>query len=137
MTRNQIHQHILDRGTEDIDITIDVVYYWWWVFNRALFEGKMKAPDRVEFFHKDAEVLGWYEHNIDATKYKHVIGLNWSILEAERQLFLNVLAHEMVHMCQSVYEPDQDAVHGKYFYSFRPVFADAGLSLASTYKTFD
>jgi hypothetical protein len=133
MTRDQIYNHIQERGDEDLDITPDLVYRWWWVLNNALFSGSLPVPDRVEYC-KDSNTLGWYHDNsFWGRKYKHIIGLNVVALESRRELFLNVLAHEMVHMHQGVYRPEDCAVHGKYFFSFAPLFEDAGLELTRTY----
>lgn len=48
-----------------------------------------------------------------------------------KNLFLNVLAHEMIHACQ--YQQGQIVNHGKAFWEWRKKFRYNGLSLAIKY----
>jgi hypothetical protein len=93
-------------------------------------------PCKLKLYRR-GEYLGWYQHQVFGRKYKHIVGLHQVELETSLELFVNVLAHEMVHMHQAIYRPDDCAVHGKYFYSFVGVFQQAGLTLKRTYTPDD
>lgn len=131
MTKNEIYNHIVNRGHEQVHITHGLVYHWCHTFNKAIFEDTLIIPQKFVYV-KDKDTLGWFQEFPTSRKNKYVIALNGCRLQ-ERSSFLTVLVHELVHLHQAIHAPKDKAHHGKYFFSFRDVIEAAGMPLEKSY----
>jgi len=122
----KIRNHLKTNGQNYCFITESMVLMWWRVLNDAIFGGKLKQPKRFELrnFHK--ETLGWCKSHGRKSTGNVVIGLRREY--DDRNTFLTVLAHEMVH--QSQWEEDSRMTHGGTFHVWeRRVNQATGLPL--------
>lgn len=126
--------HIKVRGQQtDFHLTESFCLYWWHKLNVAVFDSMLTPPVRFELkAYRGAG--GWckpWRHN--AKERRVTIGINTDIWE--RQAFLSVLAHEMVHQweweVQQEWNPKIN--HGKNFYSWtNKLLTRVGLPLTET-----
>lgn len=130
MTRSKLNRLIKYNGNDEVDVTPMLVFEWWLQLDEALFNYRLPDPDKLLLINHP-RYLGWYMFNPCARKYKHTIAINHSEPFTLYQ-FLSTLGHEMVHMYQSVHHPNDDSIHGRFFWSWEPIFEEAGLLLATT-----
>jgi hypothetical protein len=108
--------------------TVDECEYWFKIINKEVFESILPDFDDIiikrlrgawaycpmYFSIPDKEIIAELEMNNYVKNHTH---------------FLNVLAHEMVHLYQA--HTYRDSNHGPTFYEWRPRFQEFGLFLES------
>ena len=123
--RQKIKKHLKRQGhRDDFEITHHLVFHWWHVLNKAVFDGKLKTPKNVILRNFRDESLGWCMAGKNDPSV--ILGLRRELYN--RKTFLTVLVHEMVH----AYEHQ---VHGKMshretFYMWKEaIYENTGLTL--------
>jgi hypothetical protein len=134
--RQRVKRHVKTRGSQaNFDITETLCLYWWAKLNAAIFDDKLTRPVRFEI-RKYRGMCGWCRPYGNNKKIRTtVIGINGAL--QDRNTFLNILVHEMIH--QHFWEIDgcwDDSAphHGKEFFEWAPrIKRTAGLTLAVSY----
>lgn len=106
-------------------VTQERVDYWLKTINREIFKGQLKLfrEVRIKRLHKKwAWCVGEYDENDDP--YCDLVLNNY--MKSERHM-VGVLAHEMVHDAQWVWEEKMD--HGKSFFSYKEALKKFGIIL--------
>ena len=95
--------------------------------NRQVFNGELKMPNFRLVYSKEywGECIG----NIDDNS-KCTIKINKSFLS--RRLFINTLAHEMVHQWEWL--TNEDMTHGRQFFQWRKEMEKYGIILSRSYR---
>ena len=102
------------------------IEYWFKIINDAVFKNKL--PD----FHKIRvrslkDAWAWFEYFHDTGGFE----LQMHHTYASKQLFINILAHEMVHLYQQI--NNEPVGHGKTFTVWAPAFKENYLILQRTW----
>ena len=107
--------------------TLDDVDYAYVIINRYVFENQLKKPKII--LKAGRKVWGtcqWLEEEQKSGSWCEIqINDKWFCM----QWFMNVLAHEMIHLYQFALKKDTGN-HNSTFYSFRPRFKFIGLGLS-------
>lgn len=130
MTRRKIYNYLEKYGDDEADLSLPALYEWCQVFNRAIFDDTLVMPSRIVGVY-DPDTYGWCEEYLTSAN-RYAIGLNHQKIKTQEHL-LTILVHELVHLHQFFHEPTDTAIHGKYFFSFRPLVEEAGLELTTRY----
>ena len=126
-----INSHIKDTMDtfSEFQVDQDDLDYWFNVINEEIFEGDCPSPHLMLVkrqrgswgYVKQAEFGG-----------EHWVALFMSHKFATLAAFLQILAHEMVHVWQFLKLGDTGS-HNKHFYSWRDRFKEFGLDLRRNY----
>lgn len=104
--------------------TLDACNLWFSITNDEVFSNKL-----VPITFSIKRLRGsWGYYDADKGENGTLILTTWF---SSKELFLNVLAHEMVHVYQHQF--NQPIGHGKSFWEWRKRFKRNGLTLASVY----
>ena len=134
--RQRVKRHVKTRGSlGNFTITESFCLYWWTKLNSAVFDDKLTPPTRFEI-KKYRGMCGWARPFGKNRKVRTtIIGVNSDL--HDRNTFLNVLAHEMVHQWEWEVDgcwDDSAPHHGKEFFEWAPrLKRTAGLDLAVSY----
>ena len=121
--QEKVRDHLDSRSTHTVEITENLVRYWWRVLNVAVFRGKLNPP--VEIVIK--QIKGEYGHCLGYPDEKKV-NIIISPDVTSRELFLTVLVHEMVHQWE--HETYSRMGHAKRFYAWKGrIYNNLGLDL--------
>mmetsp|Transcript_4429 Transcript_4429/g.11092 ORF Transcript_4429/g.11092 Transcript_4429/m.11092 type:complete len:244 (-) Transcript_4429:129-860(-) len=134
--RRRIREHLTRRGDESLggSLTVAMCLFWWHKLNRAVFDGALSPPKRIELkaFRADK---GWCKPwRRNARTPRVVMGLNSEI--STRAELLRILCHEMVHQYdwEIGKEWDSRVQHSARFYDWRArLSARVNLPLRSSY----
>jgi len=94
--RKKIVQHLRRRGhVADFKVTPVLVMRWWNLLNKALFDGKLRAPHTIEVkAYRNA--YGYCTPMAEKGKVRLKINSEFY----DRKEFITILAHEMIHQWQ-------------------------------------
>lgn len=127
--KNKIINHIKKYGKNNkFKITNRIIKYWWKLINIAIFDNKLHSTEfKIKNIASDtyAECEGFiYEDN---EEIKILITINSSNI-LNREHFITVLIHEMVHSYQYLYL--KNISHGKSFFDWKECIEETlGLKL--------
>ena len=109
--QEKVRDHLDRRGTHTVEITENLVRYWWRILNIAVFRGKLNPP--VEIVIK--RFKGHYGYCVGYVGKKKVdLGVSPDV--TSRVLFMTVLVHEMVHQWE--HETYNSMGHAKRFFTW-------------------
>lgn len=123
--RDKVKLHIRNHGCKsNFSVTPSLVKYWWHVLNYAVFDGILVFPKQVVCRNFHNGYLGYCEPI--GTKMDIRLGIRRQ--QCDKETFLVVLVHEMVH--QYEWAVHKKMTHGKTFYAWQDrVFDTIGLPL--------
>jgi hypothetical protein len=98
------------------------IEYWFGVINEAVFSHALPNFNEIHINDLD-DVWAWFEHFGETESHE----LQMHHTYDSKQLFLNVLAHEMVHLYQQI--NNQPLGHGKSFRRWERDFEENYLTL--------
>jgi len=131
-TRKTKLQKLLTSKEEHLyETTFEDCEEWFRVLNRELFNNKLPDIDYVDIRWR-RKAYAYYEY-IGDTKDKdfQLTVLNMNKKYKSKKFFVEVLAHEMVHHYQFVF--DEPIGHGKSFERWADTFNKKGLKLYKVY----
>jgi hypothetical protein len=119
----------LDPGTP-YRVTNDAVKYWFRIINHEVWNDKLPMFNTIHIrpFVKNWAMCIEDTDNPNETKYRLSIDIEFPSF----QLFLNVLAHEMVHLYQFT-QKDESEHHGDSFWKWEFILKSHGLTLSEVY----
>lgn len=114
---------------QEYRVTNEAVRYWFGIFNKTIWNDKLPSFDTIQIrpFVKNWAMCIEDTDNPEVTKYRLSINIHFPNFK----LFLDVLAHEMVHLYQFI--NGDDAEHNEMFFSWQKKLARHGLSLKEYY----
>lgn len=105
--------------------------YWWRVLNRAVFDNELRMPYnvRIRKYNKYNDPLGM----CSGKDYSKLHPVTFDIKEEmdDRKMFMDVLAHEMVHQWEQ--QTFGNMTHGKNFYKWKRKLKELGITLNESY----
>ena len=119
----------LDPGTP-YRVTNDAVKYWFRIINHVIWKDQLPMFNTIQIrpFVRNWAMCIEDSDDPDSTKYRLAIDIEFPSF----QLFLNVLAHEMVHLYQFI-DKDDGEHHGESFWAWEYVLRENGLILSDCY----
>ena len=115
--------------TYEYETTLKDAKEWFNILNRLLFKNKLRPVDEIDIrWRRTAHA--WYEYN-EKLPGTGTTRLLLSKRYKSKQFFVEVMAHEMVHHHQYIYEETVD--HGSSFMKWRDTFNSKGLNLVRAY----
>lgn len=123
-------------GHKFVKTNKDAVKYWFNVINREIFKDKLPQFNNIRIVHLKNNHAQVVTDDYDFDWVNDPIDLEINIHFRTFRLFINVLAHEMVHLWQEIGEVAQDDIgkaHDGYFWSWKDKFAEQGLELDDSY----
>jgi hypothetical protein len=121
----------LDPGTP-YRVTNDSVKYWFRIFNHVIWNDQLPMFDTIQIrpFVKNWAMCIEDTDNPNQTKFRLAIDIEFPTF----QLFLNVLAHEMVHLYQFTQKDESEQHHGDTFWEWEYILKQHGLTLSEAYE---
>jgi predicted metal-dependent hydrolase len=117
----------LDPGSP-FRVTNDAVKYWFRILNHEIWQGQLPMFNTIQI---RPFVKNWAmcieDTDTPQTKYRLAIDIEFPSFE----LFVNVLAHEMIHLHQFINHEDDE--HDDSFWKWESKFASHGLKLEQVY----
>ena len=115
--RRKIKKHLRRNGDNLIEVTPDVVMYWWRLLNEAIFNNELRPPKKVVCRNFRDGNLGFCVTGKRGRSKKDPVVLGVRRELEDRRMFLEVLSHEMVHQYEK--QTNGRMSHGvTYFYSW-------------------
>ncbi len=112
----------------EFEVTETEFWYWFHTLNEEVFEGVVPMPHLIETWREeDGEDYWAYIKHVDIDDTL-VVGLYIRTHYPNKAHFIQVLAHEMIHLWQLLVNGDTGN-HNKHFYGWRNKFAEHGLTL--------
>lgn len=115
--------------TYEYDTTIEDCESWFKILNRELFDNSLPQVHEIDIrWRRGAHA--WYDYD----EKKPGTGTSRLLMNKRyksKQFFVEVLAHEMVHHYQYIY--NEDVGHGSSFLKWRDKFNKKGLNLVKVY----
>lgn len=113
----------------EYDTTIEDCQKWFNILNRELFDSSLPPIDEIDIRWRRG-ALAWYDYDERHPGYG-VAKLLMNKRYKSKQFFVEVLAHEMVHHYQYIY--NEEMGHGSSFFKWRDKFNKKGLNLVRAY----
>ena len=111
------------------ETTIEDTEMWFRILNRHLFDNTLPPVDEIDIrWRRTAHA--WYDYDDSKPGYG-TTKLLLSKRYKSKQFFVEVLAHEMVHHYQYIY--NETVGHGSSFLKWRGKFNKKGLNLVRAY----
>ena len=125
--RKKVRKHLERYGNQtDFVITQRLVMHWWSALNQAVFDGKLPKP--VEIVVK--LVKGAYAESLPTNSDNVSIYIDSEL--KDREFFITVLVHEMVHQYEMVHYGEM--THGPKFYEWKEIIEErVGVKLMRDY----
>lgn len=108
----QIYKHVQQKGQTPVVATQSNVLYWWHRLNHAVFDQQLQTPNYI-ICRQIRNHYGWCDGNTKS------VTLAITTAELPRKVFLEVLAHEMIHQWQ--WYNNLPMSHGDSFWKWRPI----------------
>ena len=113
----------------EYETTIEDCREWFNVLNRELFDNSLPPVDEIDIrWRRGAHA--WYDYD-DALPGQGTAKLLMNKRYKSKKFFVEVLAHEMVHHYQYIY--NEELGHGSSFFKWRDKFNKKGLNLVRAY----
>lgn len=113
----------------EYETTIEDCRLWFNVLNRELFNNSLPPLDEIDIRWR-RKAHAWYDYDQSKPGYgssKLLMNKRYK----SKQFFVEVLAHEMVHHYQYIY--NEEMGHGSSFFKWRDKFNKKGLNLVRAY----
>lgn len=111
------------------ETTIEDCQRWFNILNRELFNCSLPPIDEIDIRWR-RRAHAWYDYD-DRYPGTGITRLLMSKRYKSKKFFVEVLAHEMVHHYQYIY--NEDMGHGSSFFKWRDKFNKKGLNLVRAY----
>lgn len=111
--------------------TVDDIKFWFDVLNEQIFENKLTPIDKI-YIRSHENFHAIYEYFQKKHPQYPKTGLRMCKNYRNEKLFVEILAHEMVHHYQFLYK--ERPGHGKSFNKWKPKFNEKGLRLLKVYN---
>lgn len=111
------------------ETTIEDCQKWFNILNRELFNNCLPKLDEIDIRWR-RKAHAWYDYD-DRCAGDGTTRLLMSRRYKSKQFFIEVLAHEMVHHYQYIY--NEEMGHGSSFFQWRDKFNKKGLNLVRAY----
>ena len=98
--RRKIKKHLRRKGEDWIEVTPDIVMYWWRVLNEAIFNDELRPPKKIVCRNFQNGDLGFCQTGRRNRSKKDPVFLGIRRELEDRNMFIEVVAHEMVHQHQ-------------------------------------
>ena len=108
------------------ETTLEDCRKWFDIINENLFEGKLPPVDEIDIRWRRG-THAYYEYEDDPKRRKHT-SIKMNKRYRTKRLFVEILAHEMVHHWQ--YVMGHADSHGESFNSWKEPFQNKGLVLS-------
>ena len=113
----------------EYETTIEDCQKWFNILNRELFNESLPPVDEIDIrWRRGAHA--WYDYD-ESKPGEGTARLLMNKRYKSKQFFVEVLAHEMVHHYQYIY--NEEMGHGSSFLKWRDKFNKKGLSLSKAY----
>lgn len=113
------------------ETTFEDCQRWFRIINEEIFNNRLPPVDEIDIrWRRKTYAFYFYETDTDDPDYM-VCKLCMNKRYKSKKFFVEVLAHEMVHHYQFMYEKDVD--HGPTFYRWAEKFNRKGLNLVRAY----
>jgi hypothetical protein len=113
----------------EYETTVEDCQRWFNILNRELFDSSLPQIDEIDIrWRRGAHA--WYDYD-ERLPGQGITKLLMSRRYKSKQFFVEVLAHEMVHHYQYIY--NEDMGHGSSFLKWRDKFNKKGLNLSRAY----
>jgi hypothetical protein len=113
----------------EYETTVEDCQEWFNVLNRELFDNSLPRIDEIDIRWRRG-ALAWYDYD-EKKPGKGTAKLLMNKRYKSKQFFIEVLAHEMVHHYQYIY--NEEMGHGSSFFKWRDKFNKKGLNLVRAY----
>ena len=113
----------------EYETTIEDCRTWFNVLNRELFNNSLPPLDEIDVRWR-RKAHAWYDYD-EARPGHGTSKLLMNKRYKSKHFFVEVLAHEMVHHYQYIY--NEEIGHGSSFFKWRDKFNKKGLNLARAY----
>ena len=113
----------------EYETTIEDCQSWFNVLNRELFDNSLPLLDEIDIRWR-RKAHAWYDYDANRPG-EGTARLLMNKRYKSKQFFIEVLAHEMVHHYQYIY--NEDIGHGSSFFKWRGKFNKKGLNLVRAY----
>lgn len=112
----------------EYETTIEDCEEWFNILNRELFKNSLPPVDEIDIRWRRG-AYAYYDY--DENKINGICKLLMNKRYKSKQFFVEVLAHEMVHHYQYIY--NEEMGHGSSFLKWRDTFNKKGLNLVRDY----
>ncbi len=113
----------------EYETTVEDCQRWFNILNRELFENSLPQIDEIDIrWRRGAHA--WYDYD-ERRPGTGTAKLLMNKRYKSKQFFVEVLAHEMVHHYQYIY--NEEMGHGSSFLKWRDKFNKKGLNLSKVY----
>lgn len=113
----------------EYETTIEDCQKWFNILNRELFNESLPPVDEIDIRWR-RRAYAWYDYDESKPGYG-TARLLMNKRYKSKQFFVEVLAHEMIHHYQYIY--NEEMGHGSSFMKWRDKFNKKGLSLSKAY----
>lgn len=113
----------------EYETTVEDCHMWFNVLNRELFDNSLPRIDEVDIRWR-RKAHAWYDYDANRPG-EGTARLLMNKRYKSKQFFIEVLAHEMVHHYQYIY--NEEMGHGSSFFKWRDKFNQKGLNLVRAY----
>lgn len=127
--RSKLAKLLETNDSYEYDTTIEDCENWFKILNRELFDNSLPEVHEIDIrWRRGAHA--WYDYD----ETKPGTGISRLLMNKRyksKQFFVEVLAHEMVHHYQYIY--NEEMGHGSSFMKWRDKFNKKGLTLTRAY----
>lgn len=127
--RTKLEKVMDDKSELIYETTIEDCQKWFNVLNRELFDSSLPKIDEIDIRWR-RKAHAWYDYD-ERRSGQGISKLLMNKRYKSKKFFVEVLAHEMVHHYQYIY--NEDMGHGSSFFKWRDKFNKKGLNLVRAY----
>jgi hypothetical protein len=127
--KSKLAKLLSEKEHYEYETTVEDCQKWFNILNRELFDNSLPKVDDIDIRWRRG-AYAWYDY--DETKPgTGEVRLLMNKRYKSKQFFVEVLAHEMVHHYQYIY--NEEMGHGSSFFKWSGKFNQKGLSLSEVY----
>jgi CRISPR/Cas system endoribonuclease Cas6 (RAMP superfamily) len=127
--RTKLEKVMTEKYELTYEVSVEDCQKWFNILNRELFNNTLPKIDEIDIrWRRGAHA--WYDYD-DRHPGTGITKLLMSRKYKSKKFFVEVLAHEMVHHYQYIY--NEEMGHGSSFFKWRDKFNKKGLNLVRAY----
>lgn len=118
------------------ETTVEDCVEWFRILNRELFNSRLPNIDYVDIRWR-RKSWAYYQYFVNKDTKEKESCLNMNKRYKSKKFFVEVLAHELVHHYQFMYDESdmqEEGGHGESFMRWKSVFEKKGLNLVKSYE---
>ena len=127
--KSKLAKLLSSKENYEYETTFEDCHMWFNVLNRELFDNSLPRIDEVDIRWR-RKAHAWYDYDANRPG-EGAARLLMNKRYKSKQFFIEVLAHEMVHHYQYIY--NEEMGHGPSFFKWRDKFNKKGLNLVRAY----